>query len=183
MRKAENDTSIPDDERQKASNWFYAAIWLALIPPSLVADTWVQTMDDFTPDHGSATKFNDYVVTTYIDSSSCNFSINIWNVHDAVAQNLPRTNNGVEGYNNLVGNIFPTHPHIYRFIELLRVEHAFQQHKAEETFVHMRKLRKTSDHIDAQLARLPEEHANDEVSDSELAISCGKAVKIKLIKR
>ncbi len=47
----------------------------------------------------------------------------------------------------------------------------------------MRKLGKTSDHIDAQLARLPEEHANEEISDLELAISCGKTVKIKLIKR
>ncbi len=80
-------------------------------------------------------------------------------------------------------NIFRTHPDIYRFIELLRVEHSFQQHKAEETFVHMRKLRKTSDNIDAQLARLLEEHANEEISDLQLAISCGKAVKIELIKR
>jgi hypothetical protein len=71
-------------------------------------------MDDSTRDHRSVTKFNDYLVSTYIDSSSCNFSINIWNVHDAVVQNLPRINNSVEGYNNRVGNIFPTHPHIYR---------------------------------------------------------------------
>jgi hypothetical protein len=82
-----------------------------------------------------------------------------------------------------VGNIFSKHPHIYRFIELLRVEHAFQQHKAEETFVHMRKLRKTSDNIDPQLTRLLEEHANEEISDLQLAISCVTAVKIKLIKK
>jgi hypothetical protein len=82
-----------------------------------------------------------------------------------------------------MGHIFPKHPNIDRSIELLRVEHALQQHKAEETFVHMPKLSKTSDNIDAQLARLLEENANEEISYLQLAISCGKAVKIKLIKR
>ena len=88
-----------------------------------------------------------------------------------------------EGYNNRVGNIFPTHPHIYRFLELLRDEHAFQQHKAEETFVHMRKPRKISDKIYAQLVLLLEQHTKGKISDLQLATSCGKAVEIKLIKK
>jgi len=104
-------------------------------------------------------------------------------MNDKYIQNLPRTNNSVEGYNSRIGNIFPTLPHAYRFIDLLRVEHAFQQHKTEETFIHMRKTRKTSDNIDAKLARLLEEHANGELSNLKLAISCGKAVKIKQIKK
>ena len=83
-----------------------------------------------------------------------------------------------------MSHIFPTQPYIYKFIELLRVDHAFQQDKAEETFVHMRKPRKISDNIDAQLARLVEQHAvQEEVSDLQLAINCGKAVKIKLTKK
>ena len=82
-----------------------------------------------------------------------------------------------------MGHIFTTHPHIYKFIELLRVGHAYQQHKAEETFVHTRKPRKISDNIDAQLARLVEQHAKGERSDLQLAINCGKAVKIKLTKK
>ena len=82
-----------------------------------------------------------------------------------------------------MSHIFPTHPYIYKFIELLRVDHAFQQDKAEETFVHMRKPRKISDNIDAQLARLVEQHAKGEISDLQLAINCGKAVKIKLTKK
>jgi hypothetical protein len=183
LRKVEGDNSISDDERQKAANCFYAAIGLALIPPLLVADTWVQAMDEFTPEHRLATKFNDYLVNTYIDSSSCHFSIKIWNVHDAIVQNLPRTNNSVEGYNSRVGKVFPTHPHIYRFIELLRFEHVFQQHKAEETFVHVRQRRKITDKIDAELALLVEQHAKGEITDLQLAISCGKAVKIKLVKK
>jgi hypothetical protein len=82
-----------------------------------------------------------------------------------------------EGYNNRVGHMFPKHPYIYRSVGLLRVEYAFQQHKTQETFVHMRKLSKNSDNIDARLARLLEKHANEEISDLQLAISCGKAVK------
>ena len=82
-----------------------------------------------------------------------------------------------------MSHIFPTHPYIYKFIELLRVDHAFQQDKAEETFVHMRKPRKISDNIDAQLTRLVEQHAKGEISDLQLAINCGKAVKIKLTKK
>ncbi len=79
--------------------------------------------------------------------------------------------------------IFPTHPHIYRFIELLREENVYQQHKAEESFVHMRKPRIISDKIDAQLARLLYQHTQGEISDLQLAVSCGKAVKIKLLKK
>ncbi|CAF2103884.1 unnamed protein product [Rotaria magnacalcarata] len=111
LQKVNDDSSVSDDERQNAANWFYAAVGLALIPPAIVSDTWVQAMDDFTPDHRAAINSNDYI--------------------DAIVQNLPRINNSVEGYNSRVGKIFPTHPHIYRFIELLRTEHSFQQHKAE----------------------------------------------------
>jgi hypothetical protein len=82
-----------------------------------------------------------------------------------------------------VGNIFPTHPHIYRFVELLRIEHAFEQHKAEETFMHMCKQREISDKIDAQLIRFLGQHTKREISDLQFAISCGEAVKTKLIKK
>jgi hypothetical protein len=39
LSKAADDNSISDDERHKAANWFYAAVGLALIPPSVVTDT------------------------------------------------------------------------------------------------------------------------------------------------
>ena len=89
----------------------------------------------------------------------------------------------MEGYNSRVGKIFPTHPHIYRFMELLKAEHAFRQHKAEETFVHIRKPRKITDKIDAQLAQLLDQYTKGAISDLQLAISCGKAVKTKLVKK
>jgi hypothetical protein len=82
-----------------------------------------------------------------------------------------------------VSHIFPTHPHIYRFIELLRIEHAFEQHKAEETFVYMCNQRKISDKIDAQLTRLLGQHTKREISDLQFDLSCGEAVTTKLIKK
>jgi hypothetical protein len=47
----------------------------------------------------------------------------------------------------------------------------------------MRKPRIISDKIDAQLARLLYQHTQGEISDLQLAVSCGKAVKIKLLKK
>jgi hypothetical protein len=81
-----------------------------------------------------------------------------------------------------VGNIFPTRPYIYRFIELLRVGHAFQRFKAKETFVRIRKQRKISEKIYAQLTRLLEQHTKGEISNLQFSLSCDKAVKTKLIK-
>ncbi|CAF2008192.1 unnamed protein product [Rotaria magnacalcarata] len=102
LQKVNDDSSVSDDERQNAANWFYAAVGLALIPPAIVSDTWVQAMDDFTPDHRAAINSNDYIVSAYIDQSCSLFQVNIWNVQDAIVQNLPRINNSVEGYNSRV---------------------------------------------------------------------------------
>lgn len=46
LRLVNNDSSISEDERQKASNWFYASMRLALIRPSVVVDIQVQVMND-----------------------------------------------------------------------------------------------------------------------------------------
>ena len=178
-----SNSSITDEARKTAEDWFNAAVGLALIPPSSIGSTWVEAMDELTPDHRQATAFNDYLVTTYVDQQSSRFARTVWNVHNAIIQNLPRTNNGAEGYNNRLSNVFPTHPHIYRFIELLRAEHVFQQHKAEESRVQLRKVNKKTNKIDAQLALLLDRHEKGEISSLQLAISCGKAVKIRSMKK
>ncbi|CAF4441625.1 unnamed protein product, partial [Didymodactylos carnosus] len=77
---------------------------------------------------------------TYIDISL--YGINIWNVHVAIVNDLPRTNNHVEGYNSRLESNFPKHPHIYHFIELLRDEHLYQHHRAEESDMQIRKRNK-----------------------------------------
>ncbi|CAF0892755.1 unnamed protein product [Didymodactylos carnosus] len=94
-------------------------------------------MDLYTADDANATEFNDYLVQTYIDISL--YGINIWNVHDAIINDLPRTNNHVEGYNSRLESNFPKHPHIYHFIELLRDEHLYQHDRAEESDMQIRK--------------------------------------------
>jgi hypothetical protein len=133
--------------------------------------------------HRSCTKFNDYIVNTYVDSGSCRYPIHVWNVNDALIHNMPRTNNHVEGHNSRLGSLFPVHPHIFRFIELLRDEHLFQQHQAEQSRVVVHKRKKLSEDIDAQLLVLLSEHANGQLTDLQLAIRCGRAVKTKLVKK
>ena len=53
------------------------------------------------------------------------YSINLWNVYDALINNIPRTNNHVEGYNGRLSS------HIFRSIEILKDEHLFQDDRNE----------------------------------------------------
>ncbi|CAF1475340.1 unnamed protein product [Rotaria magnacalcarata] len=140
-------------------------------------------MDEYTPNHHSNIKFNDYMVSTYVDCTSCRFSIGLWNVNSALINNMPRTNNHVEGYNSRLGSLFPVHPHIYRFIELLRDEHLFQHHHAEQSIAYPPRRYKLSEDINAQLIGLLNEHSNGELTALELALECGKTVKTKLVKK
>ncbi|CAF3408245.1 unnamed protein product [Rotaria socialis] len=127
---------LNDDEHKKADHWLLDAIGLALIPPSLVETTWVSLMDEYTPnDHQTASEFNDYMVSTYIENGSARFGSDMWNVYEAIVNRRPRTNNHVEGYNRRMKAEFPTHPHIYQFIDTLRKEHEYQHHVTEESQV------------------------------------------------
>ncbi|CAM4973721.1 unnamed protein product [Rotaria socialis] len=102
-----------------------------LLVDEILEKTWAEVMDEHTPNHSSSIKFNGYIVSTYFDRTSCRYPVTSWNVNDALNSNIPRTNNHVEGYNSRLGSLFPVHPHIYKFIELLRDEHLFQHHHAE----------------------------------------------------
>ena len=175
--------AIPTEERRKASHWFLCAIGLALIPPSLVGNTWITAMDENTPNHGAGVKFNDYIVSTYVDNSSSRYPIDLWNVNDALMNNMPRTNNHVEGYNSRLGSLFPIHPHIFRFIELLRDENLFQHHQAEQSRNFAPRRQKIRDGVNAQLISLLTKHTNGHLTDLELAVQCGQAVKSKLVKK
>jgi hypothetical protein len=147
----EEDTDISPEEKKRADHWYLAAIGLALIPPELVQRTWMEVMDEYTPEHVSATKFNDYLVSTYVDRSSARYHAEIWNVHELLVNKLPRTNNHVEGLNRRIKCQFPVHPHIFNFIELLREEHEYQHHKSDESRVQLRKRKKVNDAIDDNL--------------------------------
>ena len=140
-------------------------------------------MDENTPNHRSGVKFNDYMVSTYVDNSSCRYPIGLWNVNDALLNNMPRTNNHVEGYNSRLGSLFPIHPHIYRSIELLRDEHLFQRHQAEQSRNFAPRRQKVRDDVNAQLTSFLTKHTNGLLTDLQLAIQCGQAVKSKLVKK
>ena len=168
-------------KRKKANERFLSAIGLALIPRNLIERTWTTAMYDLTPDHHNANAFNDYLVSTYVDTSSSRFHLSSWNVNDAIMGNLPRANNHVEGYNGRLGTLFPIHPHMYRFIELLCDEHLFQQHQAEQSKCFAPRRYKASDDVTAELLSLLKKHKKNELDDLELSIQCGKAVKTKLV--
>ncbi|CAF4332865.1 unnamed protein product [Rotaria socialis] len=129
---ARRSSKFSNEARKNAKDWFMAAIGLALIPPNLVEKTWIEAMDEKTPTHRSSVKFNDYMVSTYVDITSSRYPMELWNVNDALRKNLPRTNYHVEGYNGRLGSLFPVHPHLFRFIERLRDEHVYQYHLAEQ---------------------------------------------------
>ena len=139
-------------------------------------------MDEYTPEHVSAIKFNDYLVSTYVDSSSVRYRSEIWNVHELLVNKLPPANNHVEGLNQRLKCQFPVHPRIFNFIELLREEHEYHHHKSEESRVQLRKRKKVNDAIDENLELLLNDHKRGLITDMELAIKCGCALKTKLVK-
>jgi hypothetical protein len=173
---------IPDERRKSAQYWFNGGIGLALVPPALVESIWIDIMDTYTPDVQGATQFNDYIVDTYVDRSSSLFSTDLWNVHTLIEKRLPRTNNHVEGYNRRMKTVFPVHPHIFEFIRLLQEEHVFQQHLAEESQLQLRKRRKCNDDKDLLIEQLLKQFSDGQISQMDLAIQCGLALKTSYVK-
>ena len=119
---------------------------------------------------------------TYVDGSVSRFSIELWNVHEAIIKKITRTNNHVEGLNRRLNTQFPTHPCIFQFIEHLREEHIYQQRKSEGSQVQVRKRKKVYDEIDDTLSHLLHENDIGELSNLTLTVKCGRAVKITIIK-
>jgi hypothetical protein len=95
-----SERELNNDEHKKTDHWILGAIGLALIPPTLVETTWVSLMDEYTPDnYSTASQFNDYMVSTYVEDGSARLNMDMWNVYDAIVNHRPRTNNHVEGSN------------------------------------------------------------------------------------
>jgi hypothetical protein len=62
------------------------------------------------------------------------------------------------------------------------MEHEYQHHVAEASQIQLRTRKKIHDQIDLKLAMLHEEHKKKQLSDIQLAIQCGRAVKTRLFK-
>ena len=139
-------------------------------------------MDLYTPQHRNLSKFNDYMTETYVHGSVSQFYIELWNVHEAIIKKIPRTNNHVDGLNRRLNTQLPTHPHIFHFVEHLREEHIYQQHKSQELRVQVRKRKRVYDEIDDTLSRLLHQNDIGELSNLALAVECGRAIKTTIIK-
>ena len=111
-------------------------------------------MDENIPNHRAGVKFNDYIVSTYVENSSCRYPIDLWNVNDALMNNMPRTNNHDERYNSRLGSLFPIHPHLFRLVELLRDENSYQHHQAEQSRNFAPRRQKLHDDVNTQLISL-----------------------------
>jgi hypothetical protein len=62
------------------------------------------------------------------------------------------------------------------------MEHEYPHHVAEASQIQLRTRKKIHDQIDLKLAMLHEEHKKKQLSDIQLAIQCGRAVKTRLFK-
>ncbi|CAF4181704.1 unnamed protein product, partial [Rotaria sordida] len=131
-------------------------------------------MDNYTPDNGGGTTFNDYIVSTYIDYSSARFVYDLWNMHSEIIERVPRTNNHVEAFNKRMNSVFPTHPHIFNFIQCLRQEHEHQHHRAEESLFNVHKRKKISENIDSMLLFHLQQYSDGNLTAMEIAIKCGQ---------
>ena len=56
------------------------------------------------------------------------FPIDFWNIHDRIADGLPRTNNSVEGFHrHIQASILCCHPNIWTFLKVLQKEQALNE--------------------------------------------------------
>ncbi len=90
-------------------------------------------------------------------------------------------NNHVEGLNQRLKCHFTVHPHIFKFIELLREEYEYRHYKSEESRVQLRKPKKVNDAIDENLELLLNDHNAGLITGMQLAIKCRRSLTTKLV--
>ncbi|XP_042212508.1 uncharacterized protein LOC121875325 [Homarus americanus] len=101
---------------------------LAFIPQGEVIDAFEILQETMPPEADPAI---DYFEDTYIGRQcrhyrrTPRFPVSMWNVYDRVDEDLPRTNNSLEGWHNhMQANITSFHPNIWKFLEVLKMEQA-----------------------------------------------------------
>ena len=98
---------------------------LVFVPTNRVVDTFEILQQQVPPE---LEPIADYVEDNYIGRPQRGgrrppwFPIDFWNIHDRIADGLPRTNNSVEGFHcHIQASILCCHPNIWPFIWLLSV--------------------------------------------------------------
>ncbi|CAF1689814.1 unnamed protein product, partial [Adineta ricciae] len=104
-------------------------IALGFVPIVDVVKAFELVSDDFTDDDSD--EFIQYFEKTWIGErkrrgtgrTKPQFSIQLWNVHDRVISNLPRSNNSIEGWHNAFAQrVSIAYPTIFKLTEKIRVE-------------------------------------------------------------
>ena len=104
---------------------------LAFYPPDNIEEAF-ETLAEFLP--VEANELMDYFEDNYIGRPTRTlrrpprFAVNIWNMYSRVQEDLPKTNNAVEGWHRSFASLVGcAHPSIWTFIRCIRKEHALQE--------------------------------------------------------
>ena len=115
---------------------------LAFIPAADVIEVFEQLIDSpFFKDHEEEIReLVNYFEDNWIGRparrggrSASIFPVTLWNVHDQVVHDLPRTNNSVEGWHRGFSQLLGAyHPTIWKFIDGLKKEQSMNEMKLEQ---------------------------------------------------
>ena len=111
--------------RNDLQSWEYFQIISALpfLPPNLVKRGFDAASESI-PDGWES--FTEYVERTYIrgnQGQSGRYKIRMWNVYDRVKNDLPRTNNSLEGWHRGVNKMLNiSRPSIWRLLKFIKTE-------------------------------------------------------------
>ena len=143
---------------------------LAFVPPGDVCATYTKLLNTefFNVNDNLLQRFLTYVETTWIGVLDRRqkrreplFSIDLWNCYASVLNDLNKTNNHCEGFNNgfhsLLGS---THPSIFKFIDGLKKQQALTDLKREQLFAGSQQAvgRKTYKESTAKLKAVVEDY-------------------------
>lgn len=115
---------------------------LAYVPENKVIDYFesLLTTEFYQNNQIYLTELLDYFEDTYIGRPNRRghrraalFNINIWNCYELIKNDIPRTNNAIEGWHNGFKSMLnAVHPSIWTFIEALKKEDNLNQLKVEQ---------------------------------------------------
>ena len=104
---------------------------LAFIPKDKLIDAFME-LSEYLPE--DTRPIQDYFEDHYIGRPQRRgrrqpiFPMDIWNMFDRAAEELPKTNNFVEGWHrSFQSNVGSSHPNIWKFIGYIQREQALQQ--------------------------------------------------------
>jgi hypothetical protein len=145
---------------------------LAFIPPDDVIAAFEELVDSefFQQNAQDLQELMNYFEDTWIGRparrggrSNPLFAIEIWNVHNSALQDLPKTNNSVEGWHRAFSQLLgASHPTIWRFIDSLKKEQSMNELKLEQFLSgqHPPRARKIYREVARRIKTIVEDYGN-----------------------